>query len=294
MNGLFSKLSSIQKTIKNILLALTEQIHFKSEILTPWVITSILICLVNIVNALSRLSEGQPFPFPFIYQGTSGLLVCLLTPFVFLLVLRYNHKSSSVKKSIIVHIIGTLIFSGIHVFGMVILRKLIIGWLYEYEYIFLSKGFSTLIYEYRKDLITYLLLGIVFYLFPRPSSSSDTKEPVQKKVKALEFKQKGQIFYLEPDEIFYAKSAGNYLEVFTQQKNYLLRMTLKELDEKMNNCRGSMTQVHRSILINPKKIKGVRMTKDGGADVLLESGTSVRASRRFRSNLMDALPSSQS
>jgi two-component system LytT family response regulator len=48
-------------------------------------------------------------------------------------------------------------------------------------------------------------------------------------------------------------------------------------------------RIHRSTIVNLNRIRGLKLNEDGEYTVLLESGTSLRMSRRYRRPLQDRL-----
>lgn len=73
-------------------------------------------------------------------------------------------------------------------------------------------------------------------------------------------------------------AAGNYVELHCADNQYLLRSTMKELEEQLNPY--NFIRVHRSHLVNPTAIASVQ------ADTLvLNSGTKLTISQRYRKNL---------
>ncbi len=48
-------------------------------------------------------------------------------------------------------------------------------------------------------------------------------------------------------------------------------------------------RIHRSTIVNLKRVRGLRLNEDGDYTVLLEDGTSLRMSRRYRKQLQSRL-----
>lgn len=75
-----------------------------------------------------------------------------------------------------------------------------------------------------------------------------------------------------------ASAAGNYVELQCADNQYLLRSTMKELEEQLKPY--NFIRVHRSHLVNPAVIVSVQ------ADTLiLKGGTKLTVSQRYRKNL---------
>ena len=57
----------------------------------------------------------------------------------------------------------------------------------------------------------------------------------------------GRMVFLNAEEILYAKSGGNYVEVFTDSTMHLARMTMSSLENLLDETGGHI-RVHRSYI----------------------------------------------
>jgi two-component system LytT family response regulator len=78
-------------------------------------------------------------------------------------------------------------------------------------------------------------------------------------------------------------SCGNYVELHTEQRHYLMRATLTQLAQSLP---AGFLRVHRSHLVREDQIASVTPRAHGDAHLTLRDGSSVLLSRRYR----DALP----
>lgn len=78
--------------------------------------------------------------------------------------------------------------------------------------------------------------------------------------------QKSDDFDLNPDEFLFAKSEGNYLEIFLEKNEgtnkVLKRMTLKELESQLKSF-PHFFKTHRSFLVNLQKVAQVKGNAQG-------------------------------
>ena len=79
-------------------------------------------------------------------------------------------------------------------------------------------------------------------------------------------------------DIFYVEAERNYCRIYTKDKEYLLVMTLKELDEKLP--RAHFIRVHRSYIINISKVDEV-----GNSHVAMARKV-IPLSKSYREDLM--------
>jgi hypothetical protein len=61
---------------------------------------------------------------------------------------------------------------------------------------------------------------------------------------------------LKLEEIMYLEADANYTQIFTTEKKYTIRASLKDLEEKLNDNR--FARVHKSFLINLEKIENIQ------------------------------------
>ncbi|MEE8576538.1 MAG: response regulator [candidate division Zixibacteria bacterium] len=87
-------------------------------------------------------------------------------------------------------------------------------------------------------------------------------------------------------DVEWVESAGNYVYLHIGNKTHLHRQTMKELEDRL--AEFGFIRVHRSAIINSGSITEIRIKPSGDGTVLLESGTRVNLSRRYRSNLKAA------
>jgi hypothetical protein len=78
--------------------------------------------------------------------------------------------------------------------------------------------------------------------------------------------QKSDDFYLNPEDFLFAKSEGNYLEIFLengeQPNKVLKRMTMKEFESQLESF-PHFFKTHRSFLVNLQKVEQVKGNAQG-------------------------------
>lgn len=84
--------------------------------------------------------------------------------------------------------------------------------------------------------------------------------------------------------ITHLNSAGNYVEVHTANKVYLHRITLGDLEERLDPRR--FARIHRSTIVNVDFIAELVAESGGSYTVQLTNGAVLRMSRRFRDRLL--------
>jgi len=96
----------------------------------------------------------------------------------------------------------------------------------------------------------------------------------------------GKTIFVEPNEILYCKSDGNYTEIyFNSNKKEVLSKKLKDVELMINN--SLFYRVHNSYLVNINHIK--EFIKSDGQYLVLEDGITIPVSRSKRNDLLQLL-----
>lgn len=69
------------------------------------------------------------------------------------------------------------------------------------------------------------------------------------------FKAEGKQIKIPEAEVLYFKSAGDYIEIFTTEKKYLVRKTMKALEEELDS--GTFLRIHRSVVVRIDKVEEI-------------------------------------
>jgi two-component system LytT family response regulator len=88
-------------------------------------------------------------------------------------------------------------------------------------------------------------------------------------------------------EIDWIEAQDYYVEVHCGGRGYLLRRSLKELEERLDPER--FARVHRSAIVNRARIASLRLAAHGERDLVLRDGTQLKLSRMFRDRLAELL-----
>lgn len=88
-------------------------------------------------------------------------------------------------------------------------------------------------------------------------------------------------------DIDWIRADGNYVHIHAGGANYLHRETLRHLAGVLDPLR--FLRIHRGTLVNIERIREVHPLFQGSAEVVLQDGTRLNLSRRFRSQARRAL-----
>jgi two-component system, LytTR family, response regulator len=103
----------------------------------------------------------------------------------------------------------------------------------------------------------------------------------------LAVKSIGQIAFLKISEIDWIEAADYYSCLHVGAKTHLLRRSMSELERELDQA--VFCRIHRSTIVRLNLVRGLNSTESGEYDVLLNDGTTLRLSRRYRKQLQSRL-----
>jgi two-component system LytT family response regulator len=109
----------------------------------------------------------------------------------------------------------------------------------------------------------------------------------QRRIERVAVKSAGQVAFLRISEIDWIEAADYYVCLHVGSKTHMLRRSMSELAQELDPrvfCR-----IHRSTIVNLDRTQGLELNEAGEYDVLLDNGTKVRLSRRYRTQLESRL-----
>ena len=115
----------------------------------------------------------------------------------------------------------------------------------------------------------------------RTRGASAAEPPLRR----LAIEKNGRLFLLPLTQVLWIEAAGASVRVHTRQGSHLLRDTLKRLESVLPN----FVRIHRSTLVNRDRVRELRPLFRGEHEVVLDEGTCLKLSRRFRDRLPDLL-----
>jgi two-component system LytT family response regulator len=99
----------------------------------------------------------------------------------------------------------------------------------------------------------------------------------------LVIKTKGRIVFLNLEEIDWVEAAANYVRLNSGKESYLFRETISRTSERLNP--NHFIRIHRSVIVNVRKIKELIPVNSGEYIVVLKSGKELSCSRGYRTNV---------
>jgi two-component system LytT family response regulator len=108
------------------------------------------------------------------------------------------------------------------------------------------------------------------------------------RLQRLPIRRNGRIEVLDLEDVDWISAAGNYVELHTNGRRLLHRITLKHLAERVDP--GRFARIHRSTIVNVERVRELEPTPQGDWKLRLDTGDRLRLSRRYREALDLLLP----
>lgn len=230
--------------------------------------------------------EGRGTPLetwqPFVWEFSSTFVVFIMVPFILIFDERYPISSKSWLKRIALHIPLSMIFSAFHIIGMVAIRKLVYILMDDfYEFTELN---YTILYEYRKDIMTYLSIMIAIYAYREILRLRHGEAQIEKSdEERIMVSKSGHFKFIDPLSVDWVEAAGNYVELHSAKETYMLRATMKEIENRLGDA--AFARIHRSTIVRRDLIESIMPISSGDKNIYLRDGTELRMSRRYQENL---------
>jgi two-component system LytT family response regulator len=100
-------------------------------------------------------------------------------------------------------------------------------------------------------------------------------------------KSAGQVSFLKTSEIDWIEAADYYSCLHVGARTHLLRRSMAELEQELDQA--IFCRIHRSTIVKLDRVRGLKLNESGEYDVLLDNGTKLRLSRRYRKQLQSRL-----
>jgi LytTr DNA-binding domain len=248
---------------------------------------------IGVVNALSGAQDaawrGDSYDIGrrLFWELSSIIVILLLVPILALAVRRIR-QARGLAVRIGIAAAALLGFSALHITGMVGLRKLLLwltGGAYDFHF-----SLATVLYEFRKDAVTALLLGATLWLIEsRRELRKAARAPASMPTAPLEQPSSDLIWLRDgtsrirvaPRDILWVASAGNYIEyILANGTQHLIRGTLAATESEL--ARFAIVRVHRTRLANLDRVSGVDFKPSGDFELTFDNGQTLGGSRRYR------------
>jgi two-component system LytT family response regulator len=108
-----------------------------------------------------------------------------------------------------------------------------------------------------------------------------------RRLERLTIKSAGQIIFLKLSEIDWIEAADYYTCLHVGQRTHMLRRSIVDLEQDLDP--GAFCRIHRSTIVNLHRVSGLKVSENGGYDVVLHNNARLRLSRSYRRQLEDRM-----
>jgi hypothetical protein len=244
-----------------------------------------LLLAAILVNIGSHLHEqpGLPAWKPITWETTS-FAGCLAGMWIVFGAVRViGARRHPLPVSLALHWAAATIFSAVHCLIMWSLRRLVFtlagapyGW---------HMPLGQALYEYRKDLITYIILAGLYWGLCRLAETRapppSMPRPAPFGAPSFDIRDGTNLLRVPVADIVAAESAGNYVTILLSDgRKKLMRATLGQTEAEL--AAHGFLRVHRSWVVNPGFIREIDRTESGDHRLALHGGLAVPMSRRYK------------
>jgi len=133
----------------------------------------------------------------------------------------------------------------------------------------------------RREELSHRILSLLDQI--QPKQPQNTSAPLD----CLMIKDGGRLLFLRVEEIDWIEAAGVYVQVHTADKTWLHRISLSELEAKLDA--RQFLRIHRSTIVNLQKVRELHPHSHGDFLVVLLDGTELKLSRNYRQKVEASL-----
>ncbi|MCI0698486.1 LytTR family DNA-binding domain-containing protein [candidate division KSB1 bacterium] len=133
----------------------------------------------------------------------------------------------------------------------------------------------------RREELNHRILSLLDQI--QPKQPNNTSDPLD----CLMIKDGGRVLFLRVEEIDWIEGAGVYVQVHTAGKTWLHRISLSELEAKLDA--RQFLRIHRSTIVNLQKVRELHPHSHGDFLVVLHDGTELKLSRSYRQKVEASL-----
>ena len=261
-----------------------------------WVVQYTISAIANSIVVLmdvSRVQLGFADWEPVVWESSSSLVALALVPAVVWFSRRVPLHFDTWRRALPLHLLASLVWSMLHVGGMVAIRKLVYAaqgeqydfdpWLWEFGYEYLKDirsyaGIVLLIEGYR--LLLRRMQGEASLL--QAPDDAPALEPVERPERFL-VRKLGKEFLVAAADVEWLQAQANYVNLHVRGRDYPLRTTMAAIEAQLDPTR--FVRVHRSYIVNLDCIDRIEPLDTGDARIVLHDQTTIPCSRRYRDAL---------
>jgi two-component system LytT family response regulator len=111
-------------------------------------------------------------------------------------------------------------------------------------------------------------------------SVQDSESGIRKRIIV---KAEGRILFLDPENIKWLEAQGNYVKIYTDSEEHLVRNAISALEEELDPA--IFLRISRSVIINMNYVREMQPWFRGNYRVIMIDGTGVTLTSTYRDRL---------
>jgi two-component system LytT family response regulator len=111
--------------------------------------------------------------------------------------------------------------------------------------------------------------------------------PIRRSMTRLVVKSGGQTLFLNASDIDWIEAANYYACLHVGNDTHIVRRSLQALEQELDS--RTFVRIHRSIIVNCEKVRGLELQSGGEYEVALQSNVRLQLSRRFRRRFQERM-----
>lgn len=112
--------------------------------------------------------------------------------------------------------------------------------------------------------------------------------PHRQMPRRLVIKSQGRLLFIDVPDIDWVEAASYYACLHVGRETHVIRRTLSELERDLGD---TFIRIHRSTIVNLKRVGGLELQSSGEYAVVLRTGVQLPLSRRYRKSFHERLNS---
>jgi hypothetical protein len=234
-----------------------------------------LVVFVNVATEMDdarRLGVAAALRVVLTQEVSSVVSVVVAFPLIAVALSLSPPKSGLSLRFFATHIVASVIFSAVHVGLMSALRFAVlpaVGGVFRWSW-------RDAPYEYRKDLVTYVVVAALFWTLRQMFARASLKPAPT----TFDIRDGASVLRVSPADILAAQAAGNYVEfLLADGRRPLMRTALAQVEAALSS--SGFVRTHRSWLVNPGRMQALTAAGSGDYRLDLGGGLTAPVSRRY-------------
>lgn len=279
-------LSANSQNMSTITRKLSTEIGFSS--IQKWTIATFwlgLAAISTLAAVLIGLHENleinlyRIFDLSFFYF-VPAIIWMTLTPAICRLTDTMPLETGNWHRSLLGHLALAIALAPLTRFGALLLDfsiKYLIGMTHQSPFAIVADVYLVGLASIPKDVFNYLLIIGMYSLWKYWQQQTVTTQT------QLSIRQGHQYLKLNTADIFWIQAAGNYALVFTADRSYRIRKTIKHLEEQLRSA--GFQRIHRSTLINVEQVDSLSHWRSGEYLIQMKNNKKLTSSRTYLSSI---------